>query len=189
VRDDCASIEPQLRRTAGEGTATAAIRTSLPRPVPAESKLPGPMEMLVAFRGELAFASEVTSLRANFVLPLGEDNDHGQWLVAASAIHVSSSFVNARWPAPGAPPPSSVWGGSVGAGYTFSILEALAFGGFLADPGRAGSAHGPLGGVSLRLGSFIWGFGGRVEWYPSTGDRVASFTIDVSPMGLLGSLL
>jgi hypothetical protein len=194
VRDDCATIEPQLRRVAGGGEGgggggpVAEVKTGLARPVPPESKLPGVLDVLVAFRGEVAFNTQnATSLRVDFVLPLGEESDHGNWLVAASAIHVSSTFVNDRWPAPGAPPPSSVWGGSVGAGYNIWALEALASAGYLADPGRG--AHGPLAGLSLRLGNFLWGFGGRVEFYPSTGDRVASLTLDVSPFGLLGALL
>ena len=63
----------------------------------------------------------------------------------------------------------------------------MAWAGATGDPGRG--ASGPFGGMSLRLGSFLWGFGGRVDWYPGSGDRITAFTVDLSPFALLGVLL
>jgi hypothetical protein len=188
VRNECASMEPELRHL--DGGADAEIKTTLARPVPPRTKWPGAMDVLVGFRGDLGFDSAgVTSLRGSFVLPLRGDEDRGYWLVGAAVMHVGSDFVDKMWPSPAGvgQPSTSVWGGVASTGYRYSILEAQALGGFLGNPGRG--AHGPLAGLSLRFGNITWGIGGRAELYPSAGDRVLSLTLDLSPVALLGSLL
>jgi len=188
VRNDCSLIGSELARLAG---TSGEVTASPPRPVPKPTWTPSPISLLVAFRGSAAFAGGnfASSLRADFVLPLGVDNDHGQWLAGATLIYIDKGFVDSKWPVPVGVISNihSVWGGAVGAGYNYSILEIMAWGGATGDPGRG--AHGPFGGVSARLGSFLWGFGLRGDWYPGTGDQITSFMIDLSPFGLLGALL
>jgi hypothetical protein len=184
VLDDCATIGPDLQRASG---ATASVKTSLARPAPRATKHLSVVDVLVGFRAEGDAASGgFSSLRGNLVLPLGKESD---WLVAASVIHVSAAFVNSRWPLPaaGGAPATDAWGGSAGAGYrVLSAVEGMVYGGYLGNTGRGG--HGPLGGASLRIGTFLFGIGGRIEAY-GTGERVGSLTLDVSPVGLLGALL
>lgn len=185
VIDDCAS----LRADAGGGRAPASeVTTALARPAPYPSSSLSAMDVLIAFRAEADLSKGgLSSLRGSFVLPLGKESD---WLLAASVTHVSASFVDSRWPVmAGAPnaPASAAWGGTVGAGYqAWSFLEALAYTGFLSDTGRG--AHGALGGASLRLGTMVFGFGGRIDFF-SSGGSVGAFMIDVSPVALLGMLL
>jgi hypothetical protein len=195
VRDDCAIIGPELQRLgAGSGSAAASPpMTALARPVPAPSFTPTVLEVLVGLRAEASLTSgaqEVAALRASLVVPLSADRGKGNWIASASAVHVSGEFVDARWPAvSGVPsaPARSVWGGALGAGYNVWLLEFQAFGGYLANPGRGG--HGALFGGSVRYGSSILGFGLRMDAYPTQGEQVGSFTIDLSPIGVLGSLL
>jgi hypothetical protein len=199
VRGDCAVLAPELGRLAsaatggagdGAGTgASAVVKASLPRPVAKPTWTPHPMEVLVAFRGAVSLAtdSKASSLRVDFVLPLF-DPHHGQWLVGASLLNVPQHFIDYRWPMPiGGPAAHSVWGGAIGGGYTYWAFEAMVWGGATGDPGRG--AHGPFGAASLRFGSFLWGFGGRIDYFPGTGDQINSFMIDLSPFALLGSLL
>jgi hypothetical protein len=187
VRNDCSLIGSELARRAG---TSGEVTASPPRPVPTPTWTPSPIQLLVAFRGSAAIVSNyVSSLRADFVLPLGKDGDRGQWLAGATLIHIDKEFVDSRWPVPVGVLSNihSVWGGAVGAGYNYAILEMMAWAGATGDPGRG--AHGPFAGASARIGSFLWGFGLRADWYPGTGDRITSFMVDISPFGLLGALL
>jgi hypothetical protein len=188
VRDDCAAIGSDLKRLGG---ADAQVVTSVARPAPAETGGLTVMDVLVGFRAELGIASPGGWVgRGSLVVPLGEDDDNGTWLAAAFLLHLNPTFTEDRWADAslgGAGPAAAVWGGAVGAGYKIWALEAVGFGGYLGDAGRG--AHGPLGGVSLRLGTFLFGVGGRGEWYASTGDSIGWLTLDISPIGLLGSLL
>jgi hypothetical protein len=188
VIDDCATLGPELANAGGgtgAGAPAGAVRTSLARAMPREAKPLTAMDVLLGFRAELDLAQGgVSSLRGAFVLPLGHESS---WIVGASAMAVSGSFVDSHWPPPvGGAPARSVWGGTAGVGGRTWIVEGMAYGGFLSDPGRGG--HGPMGGVSGRLGNFLFGFGGRLELYAS-GDNLLAFTIDLSPVGFLGSLL
>src|SRR5262245_3452527 len=199
VRDDCEAIAPDLGRLVATadtgGGGVAAIKASPLRPVPEPTKFPHPMEVLVGFRADAGFASTgggsvgTSSLRADFVLPIGRGNKVGQWLVGATLIRVGGDFSADRWmPAPLASPAAqTVWGGAVGAGHELWVFEAMAWGGAIGNPGLG--AHGPFAGGSLRFGSFTWGFGARMDYYPSTGDSVGSFMIDISPFAVLGHLL
>jgi hypothetical protein len=184
VIDDCATLGPELAN-ASAGAPAGKVEASLARAVPREPKSLTAMDVLLGFRAELDLSKGgIASWRGAFVLPLGHESS---WLVGASAMAVSGSFVDSHWPpAPGGAPARSVWGGTAGVGGRAWIVEGMAYGGFLSDPGRGG--HGPLGGVSGRLGNFLLGFGGRLEVYGS-GDSLLAFTIDLSPVGLLGSLL
>jgi hypothetical protein len=201
VRDDCGAIGPglkQLAATAADGGpgsgADAEIRASLPHPVTPPPWTPHPLAVLVAFRADVGFATthqnetKVSSLRADFVLPVGHGDSVGHWLAGATLIRVGSDFTAARFTPPaGSAPPQTVWGGAVGAGHELWLFEAMAWGGAIGNPGFG--ARGPFLGGSLRFGSFTWGFGGRLDYYPSTGDSVGSFMVDLSPIGLLGHLL
>jgi hypothetical protein len=203
VRDDCATIGPGLKQLAaagdgggGSGAADAEIHASLPRPVSAPIWSPHPLAVLVAFRGDVGFAStpggsKVSSLRGDFVLPVGHGDSVGHWLAGATLIRVGSDFTAARFGATGtagqAIPAHTVWGGAVGGGHELWMFEVMAWAGAIGNPGVG--AHGPFVGASLRFGTLTWGFGGRFDSYPSTGDSVGSFMIDLSPFGLLGSLL
>jgi hypothetical protein len=200
VRDDCAAIAPGLRQlaaTAADGApvsgADAEIRASLPRPVTPPMWTPHPLAVLVAFRADVAFATTLTeqtklsSLRADFVLPVGHGDSVGHWLAGATLIRVGSDFTAARFRQVGTGAAQTVWGGAVGAGHELWLFEAMAWGGAIGNPGFG--ARGPFVGGSLRFGSFTWGLGGRMDYYPSTGDSVGSFMIDLSPIGLLGHLL
>jgi hypothetical protein len=183
IVDDCADI----RSNAGGASAPAGeVAKSLARPAPRAGQTLSLLDVLLAFRAEADLSSGgLSSARGAFVLPLGKESDV---LVAASVMNVGASFVNERWPASavGGPAAKTAWGGTVGAGYNLWILEGLVYGGFLGDTGRGG--HGSLAGFSLRLGTFLFGIGGRLDFY-GTGDHVGAFTIDLSPVGLLGSLL
>ena len=203
VRNDCAAIGPglkQLAATAADGGpvsgADAEIRASLPHPVSPPLWTPHPLAVLVAFRADLGFAStpggsKISSLRADFVLPVGHGDTLGHWLAGATLIRVGSDFTQARFGATGtagqAIPAHTVWGGALGAGHELWMFELMAWAGATGDANVG--PHGPFVGGSLRFGSLTWGFGGRIDSYPSAGDSVGSFTIDISPMGLLGSLL
>jgi hypothetical protein len=199
VRDDCAAIGPGLRQLAAAATdgaggagADAEIRASLPHPAPEPIWSPHPLAVLVAFRAEVAFATtqlqqtKVSSLRADFVLPIGHGDVAGHWLAGATVIRVGADFSAARF-GPGPTAAQTVWGGAVGAGHELWMFEAMGWGGAIGDPGVG--AHGPFIGGSLRFGNFTWGAGARLDYYPSTGDSVGSFMVDLSPIGLLGHLL
>jgi hypothetical protein len=198
VRDDCEAIGPDLGRladAANPGGGASMVRASPLHPVPEPTRLPHPMEVLVGFRADVGFASTgggsvgTSSLRADFVLPIGRGNSVGQWLVGATLTRVGADFTADRWMPPplGSQAVQTVWGGAVGAGHELWVFEAMAWGGAIGDPGRG--AHGPFVGGSLRFGSFTWGFGGRMDYYPGTGDSVGSFMIDISPFAILGHLL
>ena len=190
LRDDCATLEPELRRLGGVADATdATITTALPKPVARGWKGPTAMEVLVGFRAE-ADIQEGTAVRGAFVLPISEDRGWGNFLASASVVHLSAGALNKLRPTNivvTGPPPQPAWGGTIGAGYSVWLLEASAFGGYLSGSGN--DPHGPLGGVSLRLGSFLFGIGVRAERYSSGHGQIAWLTLDLSPVGLLGSLL
>ena len=188
VRDDCDAIAPDLGRLAG---TDAAVKASPARPVPERAWTPHPLALLVAFRADIGLASTgaqtgVSSLRANYVLPLGRGDSVGHWLAGASLIRVGGDFVSQRWDYYG--PVQTSWGGAVGAGHELWFLEAMVWAGAMSNPGQGGG-HGPFGELSLRFGSFTFGFGPRIAYYPTTGERVGSVMIDLSPVGLLGHLL
>ena len=195
VRDDCAAIAPALRSMEGAPPA-GEITTALARPARAEEYQHAPLELMVGLRLGAGFsdARNVEAVRADYVYQVGADNDHGNMLIVASGMRVGADFINERWstssvatPVAMAPPAATAaWGAEAGVGYSFGIAEGQLFGGFMTDGGRG--AHGPLGGVGLRIGSFLFGFGLRYEAFAS-GDHIGSFVIDISPVGLLGSLL
>jgi hypothetical protein len=187
VVDDCPALRPALANLGGASAPEGAVRTSLARPAPYPEESLSALDVLLAFRAEMDVAKGgLSSVRGDFVLPLGKQSS---WLVAASVTHMSASFVDSRWPAPaaGGPAPKSAWGATGGAGYRpWTFLEAVAYGGYSADAGRG--AHGGLAGFQVRLGWFMFGIGGRMDFYGS-GDSVGALTLDLSPIGLLGSLL
>ena len=60
-------------------------------------------------------------------------------------------------------------------------------GGFLAGDGPG--EHGAMVGGSLRLGTHLFGLGLAIERYPSPNSQLTLIMLDLSPIGLLGSLL
>jgi hypothetical protein len=188
VRDDCSQLGTALRKRGG---VDGPVISAPVRPSPRERRPVSVMAALVGVRAEVDLASgpELAALRGGFVYPFDEDETTGTFLLTGSVMRVSGSFIDARWPAPakGAPAAQSAWGGSLGAGYRIWAVEAQAFGGYLSGDGRG--AHGALGGAALRLGTILFGLDARLEWYPTSGDRIATLGIDVSPVALLGALL
>src|SRR4029453_17110003 len=122
-------------------------KASPARPVPERAWTPHPLALMVALRAEVGLGligarTELSSLRANYVLPLGRGDSVGHWLAGASLIRVPADFINQRWTF--GEPAQAAWGGAVGAGHELWFIEAMVWGGVLSNPGRGG-AHGPFG--------------------------------------------
>jgi hypothetical protein len=205
VRPDCAEFDSALRqlgRGAGAPNAASAgddaggeasggsLRISLARPIPPETYAPSPMDVLVGLRAEFDFTSQyLTALRANLVVPVTEDNGHGNWIVGGSVVRVPAKFINSRWTVAGVDTPltGAAWGGTVAAGYSIWAIEVEAFGGYLG--GLARGPSGPSLGGTLRFGTILFGITGRVEEYLGRGGQLATLNLDISPIGILGALL
>jgi hypothetical protein len=209
VRNDCADFGPSLRQLAAGGGAPAApapeqsaagrttgsggggsVTTVLARATPPEGYAPTVMDVLAGLRLEGDFTSEyVAAVRGNWVVPLTADKGAGNLVGNVSVAGIGSKFVNGRWPAALGQPEvtGTAWEGTAGVGYEVWAIELTAFGGYL--NGFARGPGGPLVGGALRFGGLVFGIGGRVEQYFSHPGQVVTFTLDVSPFGLLGALL
>ncbi len=187
VRDDCAALEPEVRRLAN---ADAGIATSVPAPVERHWKGPTAVEIAAGLRAELALDNKGGSMvRGSLLVPISQDTGSGNFVAAAQLLHLSAAFETNRLSnGTGTTIPGTAkWGGAVGAGYSIWLLEAMLRGGFLAGDGPG--EHGPMVGGSLRVGTFLFGVGLQIERYPSASQQMQLITLDLSPIGLLGSLL
>jgi len=185
VRDDCAALEPEVHRL---GSADAEISRSVAAPVVHHWKGPSVVEIAAGLRAQAAINSKGTTVGATWVVPITEDTGTGNFVAAAQLLHLSSTFESRNLNDVGnTPSVPAKWGGAVGAGYSIWLVEILARGGFVA--GDAPGEHGPMVGGSLRLGTFLLGIGLEIDRYPSANSQLQLLTLDLSPIGLLGSLL
>lgn len=187
VRDDCAALGPEVHRL---GNADAEIATSVATPVEHHWKGPSVMEIAAGLRAELAFDGKATTVRGSWLVPITEDTGGGNVFAKAELLHLSSTFENRNGNdviMAGTPTASAKWGGAIGAGYSIWLIEAMIHGGFVAGSGLG--EHGPMVGASVRLGTFLLGLGLDYERYPSSNNQLKLITLDLSPIGLLGSLL
>jgi hypothetical protein len=190
VRDDCAEMAPGLRALgAAAGAADGEVTTALARPAPSERKPISLLGALAGLRGQVAGNDNMLVLRSDLVVEIGEEVSNRSFIVGASASYIGAEFVNSHWPAPNGAPGVTrpAWGVVGGGGYSVSILEGQLFGGFLSGAGRG--AHGPVAGASVRAGTVVWGFIVRGDLYPASKDAILTAGFDLSPIGLLGSLL
>ena len=172
--------------------ADAEIATSVATPVVHHWKGPSALEIAAGLRAELAFNGNGTTVRGSWLVPITEDTGSGNFVAEAQLLHMSASFENRNMNDAGingviGPSASPKWGGAVGVGYSIWLIEALVHGGFVAGDGLG--EHGPMVGASARFGTFLLGIGLDYERYPSTNSQLKMITLDLSPIGLLGSLL
>ena len=187
ARDACLELSAALL---ARGGAAGPVVPSLARPVAWEPGSRTLLDVLVGFRLELGLhgLADLPELRASFVHRLWQLDGGGGPLLGVALTRFGAGYLDRRWPpGAGAPPALPRWGGAITAGYAFWYLEAQGSGGFVGGQGQG--PHGPVGGLALRLGPYLLGFGGRVDWYARTGHRIAIFTFDLSPVGALGALL
>ncbi len=185
VRDDCTAMEPDVQRL---GNADAGITRSVAKPVAHHWNGPSAVEIAAGLRAELAI-NDAATVRGSLLVPISQDTGYGNFVASARVLHMSASFENQNLSAAGTNITNATtkWGGSVGAGYSIWLIEALVHGGFVAGDGPG--EHGPMVGGSLRLGTFLVGIGLDIESYPSANRQLTLLTLDLSPLGLLGSLL
>ncbi len=185
VRDDCAALEPEVHRL---GNADVTVAKSVATPVVHHWKGPSPLEIAAGLRAEVAIDSKGSTIRGSWFVPITEDTGSGNFVATAQLLHMSSSFESRNLNDVGnLPALPAKWGGAVGAGYSIWLLEAVVRGGFLAGDGPG--EHGAMVGGSARLGTFLFGIGFAIERYPSASKQLQLITLDLSPIGLLGSLL
>jgi hypothetical protein len=185
VRDDCAALEPDVHRL---GSDDAQIARSVAVPVVHHWNGPSVVEIAAGLRVQAAINDKGTTVGATWLVPITEDTGTGKFVAAAQLLHLSSTFESRNLNDVGnVPSVPAKWGGAVGAGYSIWLVEALLHGGFLA--GDAPGEHGAMVGGSLRLGTFLFGIGLEIDRYPSANAQLQLLTLDLSPIGLLGSLL
>jgi hypothetical protein len=187
IRDGCPELGPELL---ARGGAAGPVVPSLARPAGPEPRSRSLLDVLVDVRLELGLLglADLPELRASFVHRLWQADGGGGPLIGAALSRFGGAYIDRRWPpAVGEEPAPPRWGASLTAGYAFWYLEAQGSGGFVAGQGRG--PQGAVGGLALRLGTFLLGFGGRVQWFAPTGDGIALFTFDFSPVGAVGALL
>jgi hypothetical protein len=171
VTDQCAETTSRLRRVAG----TATERVAIARPGPQYehvSRLEW-RDLVIGLRAEVAVGNH-RILRGLFrVPPLAREGLFSRWifLVGGGGLRGDRDEL--------------VYDVTLGAGVHVGYFDLLAIGG-ARWPEVQGVEVGPVAGGVVRLHSVILGLGVRVEALPS---RAAFFTLDLAPLGLLGSLL
>lgn len=172
VTDQCAEAMPRLRAAAG---AAGAERVDLSRP--------GPMyehedsvswrTLVVGLRAEVALGEHLAVRGLYRLPPLAREGPFSRWVFLVGGGWIRGDNDERAYDV------------TAGAGVNVWNFDLLAIGG-ARWPEVEGVAAGPVAGGVVRLQSVTFGFGVRVEALPA---RAGFFTIDVAPLGVLGSLL
>jgi hypothetical protein len=171
VTDQCAETTPRLRRAAG----TAIERVALAQPGPQFEHTTGVTwrDLVIGLRAEVAFG-DFRVVRGLFrIPPLTQD---GPWsrsilLVGGGALRGDRNEL--------------IRDVTLGAGLQLWYFDLLAIGG-ARWPEVQGVNTGLVAGGVIRAQITILGLGLRVEALPA---KTAYLTVDLAPLGLLGSLL
>jgi hypothetical protein len=172
VTDQCAETTPRLRRVA---RTAATERVTIAQPGPQFEHL-GHLEwrdLAIAPRVELAVGDPVIVRGLLRVPPLAHDGPLSRMILLVGGGGLRGD--NHEF----------VYDVTLGAGVHVVYFDLLAVSG-VRWPEAQGVHVGPVLGGVARLHSTILGLGVRVEALPS---RTAFFTVDLAPLGLLGSLL
>jgi hypothetical protein len=171
VTDQCAETTPRLRRVA----RTATERVTIAQPGPQFEHL-GHVEwrdLVIGPRVELAIGDPVIVRGLLRVPPLAHEGPFSRLILLVGGGGLRGDRHE------------FVYDITLGAGVHVVYFDLLAVSG-ARWPEVQGVHVGPVLGGVARLHSTILGLGVRVEALPS---RAAFFTIDLAPLGLLGSLL
>jgi hypothetical protein len=171
VTDQCAETTPRLRKAAG----TATERVTLARPGPQYEHTTGVTwrDLAIGLRAEVAFG-DFRVVRGLFrIPPLSREGPWSRWifLVGGGALRGDRDEL--------------VRDVTLGAGIQLWYFDLLAIGG-ARWPEVQGVNTGPVAGGVVRVQTTILGLGLRVEALPA---KTAYLTVDLAPLGLLGSLL
>jgi hypothetical protein len=130
-------------------------------------------DLVIGLRAELAIGDPVIVRGLLRVPPLVHEGPFSRWifLIGGGGLRGDRNKL--------------VYDLTLGAGVHVAYFDLLAISG-ARWPEAQGVHVGPVLGGVARLHSVIFGLGVRVEALPS---RTAFFTIDLAPLGLLGSLL
>lgn len=175
VTDQCAETMPRLRRVAKTGTGGGSERVTLAQPGPQFEHL-GHLEwrdLVIVPRIELAVGDPVIVRGLLRVPPLAHEGLFSRLILLVGGGGLRGD--NHEF----------VYDVTLGAGVHIAFFDLLGIGG-VRWPEAQGVHVGPVLGGVARVNSVILGLGVRVEALPS---RAAFFTIDLAPLGLLGSLL
>ena len=172
VSDQCAEAMPRLRAAAG---AAGAERVALARPGPLYEHEDGVSwrALVIGLRAEVALGGHVAVRGLYHLPPLASEGPFSRLVFLAGGGWIRGDN-NER-----------AYDVTVGAGMHVWYFELLAISG-ARWPELGGVAAGPVAGGVVRLQTVTFGFGVRVEALPA---RAGFFTIDVAPLGVLGSLL
>jgi hypothetical protein len=175
VTDQCAETTPRLRRVAGAATERVIERVTIAQPGPLYEHTGGVewRNLAIGLRVELA-AGDHRIVRGLFrVPPLTLGGPFSRWifLVGGGGLRGDRDEL--------------VYDVTLGAGVRVGYFDLLAVSG-ARWPEAQGVKVGPVAGGVVRFHTVILGLGVRAEALP---ERAAFFTIDLAPLGLLGSLL
>jgi hypothetical protein len=171
VTDQCAETAPRLRAAAGPGVE----RTAIARPGPQFEHYSGVTwrDLAIGLRVEVGIG-EHRALRGLFRLPpLAREGPFSRLIFLVGAGGLRGDLEETAYDV------------TLGTGVRVSYFDLLAIGG-ARWPDVGGIDAGPVVGGVIRMHSVIWGLGLRVEALPT---QAAFLTIDLAPLGLLGSLL
>jgi hypothetical protein len=175
VTDQCAETTPRLRRVAGTAPERVIERVTIAQPGPQFEHL-GHVEwrdLVIGPRVELAIGDPVIVRGLLRVPPLAHEGPFSRLILLVGGGGLRNDHHE------------FVYDITLGAGVHVVYFDLLAVSG-ARWPEAQGVHVGPVLGGVARLHSTILGLGVRVEALPS---RTAFFTIDLAPLGLLGSLL
>jgi hypothetical protein len=173
VTDQCAETMPRVRAASG----TAGVeRVALSRPGPQYEHYDsvGWRTLVIGLRAEVAIGKHA-ALRGLYRLPpLAREGLFSRWIFLVGGGGVRGDLDEIAYDV------------TLGAGVEVGgFFDLLAIGG-ARWPAVEGVAVGPVVGGAIRAQTAILGLGVRVEALPSPA---AFLTIDLGPLGLLGSLL
>ncbi|HEX8108012.1 MAG TPA: hypothetical protein VF516_09810 [Kofleriaceae bacterium] len=175
VTDQCAETTPRLRRVAGTAAERGIERVVIAQPAPQFEHFShlGWRDLVIGLRAEAAVSDHPIVRGLVRLPPLAREGVFSRWilLVGVGGLRGDRNAL--------------VYDVTLGAGVHVAVFDLLAVTG-ARWPEAQGVQVGPVVGGVARLHSTIMGLGVRVEALPS---RAAFFTIDLAPLGLLGSLL
>lgn len=171
VTDQCAETTPRLRRAAG----TATERVAIAQPGPQYEHTAGVTwrGLAIGLRAEVAFGDSRIVRGLFRIPPLAREGLWSRWilLVGGGALRGDRNEL--------------IRDVTLGAGVQLWLFDLLAIGG-ARWPEVQGVNTGLVAGGVVRVQTTILGLGLRVEALPA---KTAYLTVDLAPLGLLGSLL
>jgi hypothetical protein len=171
VTDQCTVTTPRLRAVAGTGGERVAI--AQPGPQYEHYQGVGWRQLVIGLRVELAIGDHGALRGLLRIPPLARDGLFSRLILVLGGGGIRGDRDDVAYDV------------TLGAGIRVGYFDLLAVSGARWHD-AAGVALGPVAGGVARLHGTTVGLGVRVEALPS---RAAFLTVDVSPLGLLGSLL